>query len=108
MRCFRFVERKETERKNPVEKSRECKANEEVPATKTAKRRARPSVEEMREAKEKMSSLEQQLAIQKTMMEEHQGKMAMLEQLIKRQCLVLKENDDQCNYEQLAKTAPGK
>ena len=71
------------------------------------KRRSRPTVEEMKEAKEKMANLERQLTAQKTMMEEHHEKMMMLEQLIKQQCLILKENDDKFSYEQLAKTAPG-
>lgn len=62
----------------------------------------------MKEAREKMSNLEEQLTLQKTTMAEHQEKMMMLEQLIKRQCLVLKENDDKCTYEQHAKAAPGK
>ena len=89
-----------------MEKGREEKG--EAPATKTAKRRTRATPEEMKEAKEKMTNLEQQLTLQKTMMEEHQEKMKMLEQLIKRQCLVLKENDDKCTYEHHAKAAPGK
>jgi hypothetical protein len=91
-----------------VEKARECKSREEGVEQKIVKRRNRPTAEEMKEAKEKITNLESQLTAQKTMMEEHQGKMAMLEQLIKQQCLILKENDDKCSYEQLAKTAPGK
>jgi hypothetical protein len=91
-----------------VEKARECKSREESVEQKIVKRRNRPTAEEMKEAKEKITNLESQLTAQKTMMEEHQGKMAMLEQLIKQQCLILKENDDKCSYEQLAKTAPGK
>ena len=75
---------------------------------KTVKRRTRATPEEMKEAREKMNNLEEQITFQKTTMAEHQEKMMMLEQLIKRQCLVLKENDDKCTYEQHAKAAPGK
>jgi hypothetical protein len=54
-----------------------------------------------------MTNLEEQLTIQKTMMEEQQGKMVMLERLIERQCLVVKENDDKRSYEQLAMAQSG-
>lgn len=91
-----------------MEKTRDCKPNEDLVApTKTVRRRPRPSAEEMRDAKIKMTTFEQQLTLQKAMVEEHQAKMSLLEQLIKRQCLVMKENDDKYGYEQLVKTAPG-
>ncbi|XP_028407738.1 uncharacterized protein LOC114530326 [Dendronephthya gigantea] len=100
-------ERKESERKNQAEaRTRENKANDDVSATKPAKKRTRPTLEEMKEAKEKMASLEEQIASQKRMMDEHQGKMMMLEEVIRQQCLVIKENDDKYTYDQLAKAAP--
>ncbi len=102
VRCFCFVERKKAERESPIEMR---KAKEKVPGQKVVNRRNR--MEEMKEAKEKMTNLEEQLTIQKTMMEEQQGKMVMLERLIERQCLVVKENDDKRSYEQLAMAQSG-
>lgn len=104
---FSCLERKESERKNQAERTRENKANDDDSTSKTAKKRTRPTLEEMKEAKEKVTSLEEQITAQKRMMDEHQGKMMMLEEVIRRQCLVIKENDDQYSYDQLAKAAPG-
>ncbi|XP_046845131.1 uncharacterized protein LOC124438981 isoform X2 [Xenia sp. Carnegie-2017] len=66
------------------------------------KRRPRLTVDEMNEAKEKIGKLEGELKIHKTVMVEHKTKMMMLEELIKRQCLVIKQNDDLYSYEELA------
>lgn len=66
------------------------------------KRRPRLTVDEMNEAKEKIGKLEGELKVQKTVMVEHKTKMMMLEELLKRQCLVIKQNDDLYSYEELA------
>ena len=102
VRCFCFVEHKKAERESPIEMR---KVKEKDVRQKVVYRRNR--MEEMKEAKEKMTNLEEQLTIQKTMMEEQQGKMVMLERLIERQCLVVKENDDKRSYEQLALAQSG-
>ena len=82
-----------------VEQGIECQAKDDLHVHDDEK----PSREE---ADEKVAFLEKQLSTQRRIVEEHQAKIHLLEDLIKRQCLLLKENDDAyITYEQLARSS---
>lgn len=63
------------------------------------------NVNDLTKARENVSKLEGQICKQRLMIDEHQAKIVLLEQLIERQCLILKKNDDNFTYEQLAKSS---
>ena len=77
---------------SPQEEGQECKefSNEDTPSD--------ASEDEMSKARE--------ICKQKMMIDEHQAKILLLEQLIQRQLLILKKNDDtNYTYEQMAQSS---
>ena len=85
---------------SPQEEGQECKefSNEDTPSD--------ASEDEMSKARETVSKIEKQICKQKMMIDEHQAKILLLEQLIQRQLLILKKNDDtNYTYEQMAQSS---
>ena len=94
------------EKGSSIEKGQECK--EKGQECKEFNEEDTPwdaSEDEMSKARETVSKIEKQICKQKMMIDEHQAKIVLLEQLIQRQLLILKENDDNYTYEQMAQSS---